>query len=292
MHFNARLVGEYGKKMTQNYPKILVGCLTYSNKGYILDRFIKRVQEFTYPNFEFLMVDNSKDMDYFNRIKSYGVNVIKVERSNKDTREVICESRNILRQYALDNNFDFFFCLEQDVIPRKDIIEELVQHNLPVVGGWYYINQGLLLKRPCLFKGFIELDVGEEQKQRTLDGYKTDDLELSQNRLVKIYLGSLGVTLIRRDVLEQVKFWWDERFRAHDDSWFFNDLSCRGIDVYVDTDLLCAHFQNSWAIKACKEFIDSFPGFEKVCEKRKEISGILEKKIIARINQLYGEGDK
>ena len=51
-------------------PKVLVGCPTYEGKEYILDRYIERVKEFTYDNYDILLVDNSKTNDYAKKIKA------------------------------------------------------------------------------------------------------------------------------------------------------------------------------------------------------------------------------
>ena len=70
-------------------PKILVGCPTASTHGYCLKEYANAVKSLTYPNYEVLLVDNSKDDSYFKRIKSLGLNAIKDEYFEK-ARERIC----------------------------------------------------------------------------------------------------------------------------------------------------------------------------------------------------------
>ena len=78
--------------------------------------------------------------------------------------------------------------------------------------------------------------------------YKYD--KMAKERLMKCYLGSLGITLIHRDIFEKhgIRFWWAPEFSWHDDTGFFHDLDIRGIDFFIDTDLLVPHFQSSWAV--------------------------------------------
>ncbi len=232
----------------KHFPKVLIGTITFDGKGYVLDRFIERVKELTYPNSDFVMIDNSEGDGYFNKIKSKGVKVIKGNHY-EDTRQTISESRNKLVDLMLEGGYDFLFHLEQDVIPRKDIIEELIQWDKEVVGGWYYINQGRVLKRPCIFTGWVPLGgKGSNDYHLALQPHSYDSL--AKERLMKIYLGSLGITLIRRDVFEKrkIRFWWNKKFHWHDDTGFYHDCDIKGIGVYIDTDLLCPHFQSSWAV--------------------------------------------
>ena len=280
------------KRMTKrSYPKVLIGNITFEGKEYVLDRFMKRVKEFTYPNFDFLVIDNSKGMDYFNKIKEYGVHVIKTEHY-EDTRENVCKSRNLLVEKFLESDAEFLFHLEQDVIPKKDIIEELIQWNKPVVGGWYYVNQGSYLKRPCLFKGFVPM-VWDGKKIVNLDPYTND--ELVKERLMKIYLGSMGVTLFKREIFEKhkIRFKWFKALRSHDDSWFYHECDVRGIDVYVDTDLLVCHFQSDWArrIENKLEFSHKWTTYSGPKQReieQKNMKRLLDKLTFIR-HKLYGE---
>ena len=52
-----------------NKPKILVGCPTSFHKEYALEQYAESIKALTYPNYDILLVDNSKDDVYFKRIK-------------------------------------------------------------------------------------------------------------------------------------------------------------------------------------------------------------------------------
>ena len=58
-------------------PRVLCCCPTYFGKDYIFDRYIDRVKSFTYPNYDILIVDTSKDDSYFEKLKTYNINVLK-----------------------------------------------------------------------------------------------------------------------------------------------------------------------------------------------------------------------
>ena len=58
-------------------PKILVGCPTSDHKEYCLDKYLEGIKALTYPNFDFVLVDNSKEEKYYNKLKDKGLNVLR-----------------------------------------------------------------------------------------------------------------------------------------------------------------------------------------------------------------------
>ena len=53
----------------ENYPKILVGGPVSDHHDYCFDSFVKSLKSLSYQNFDILLVDNSKDNNFFNKIK-------------------------------------------------------------------------------------------------------------------------------------------------------------------------------------------------------------------------------
>ena len=214
-------------------PKILVGVCTYSGKEYILERFIDRIKNLTYDNYDILFVDNSKDDDYFNKIKSFGVPVIK-SKWNEQSKIRLTNAQNLLRQEVLDKGYDYLFNLEQDLIPPVDIIEKLLEHKKEVISGWYYITQS---PRPCLSQTWQLIDMQFALRPPLMTA-------MAKERLMKCFLGSFGCSLIHRSVLEKIKFKVYRIFTQHADTWFYFDCDKLGIEVWTDTDLLIPHFQD------------------------------------------------
>ena len=216
-----------------NKPKILIGCTTYEGKDYILERYVNKVKELTYNNYEVLFIDNSKGDNYFNKIKSLGMNVVK-SPWNEQSKIRLTNAQNLMRTKFLEGDYTHLFVLEQDLIPPKDIIEQLLEHDKDVVGGWYYISE---VPRPCLSREWTLIDLKFCPRQPLMT-------EMAQKRLMKCFLTSFGVSLIKRKVLEEIKFKAYTHFTQHADTWFFFDCEKKGFEVYVDTDLLIPHFQD------------------------------------------------
>ncbi|MFW9872070.1 MAG: glycosyltransferase family 2 protein [Candidatus Thorarchaeota archaeon] len=214
-------------------PKIFVGICTYEGKNYILERFVERVKSFTYPNLEILFIDNSETDDYMNKIKSLGMNCIK---SKWDERSKIrlTNAQNLMRKKFLESDCTHIFILEQDLIPPKDIIEQLLSHDKEVVGGWYYITNH---PRPCLSREWTLVDMKFFPQIPVMT-------DMAKERLMKCFLGSFGCSLIKRKVIEEIKFKSYVGFVHHADTWFYFDCEKKGFEVWTDTDLLIPHFQD------------------------------------------------
>lgn len=216
--------------------KVLLVTTTYKGKSYIWDRFISRVKELTYP-VDVLIVDNSEDLTYQDKLKeSVNDTNFKVIHSpyNERSKISLTNSQNLARQYFLDGDYTHFFSLESDLIPPKDIVEQLLESDKDVISGWYYITRN---PRPCLCREWTLIDMKFAQKAPLLT-------DLAKNKIMKVFSGSFGCSLIKRKVLEEIKFKVYQRFTSHADTWFYFDCERKGFEVFVDTNLLIPHFQD------------------------------------------------
>jgi len=202
-------------------PKVLVGCPTCNIYEYCLEEYSSRVNELSYDNYDVLIVDNSKG-DY-----KISLPVVKIEYEEPAIKRIV-DSRNILRKKMLDEGYDYFLSLEQDVIPPKDVIERLLEHNKKVVSGVVFSRiQGKIL--PLVWK---------ENGDR-LEFYQPEELEHS--RLEKVRSISMSCVLIHRSVLEDIEFRYEKNKKCFDDMFFSNDLYDKKIGVYIDTSIKCKH---------------------------------------------------
>jgi len=212
-------------------PKILVGCPTSFHKKYCLEEYAKAVKSLTYPNYDILLIDNSKDNNYFNKLKSLNLPVIKGSYFEGALNRIIA-SRNLLREYTLKNNYDYLFSLEQDVIPPKDILEKLLQHKKRIISAIYfnYItknNETRIL--PVIWTRM-------DSKLR----YILKPSELNKE-VLQIAIAGLGCLLIHKTVLNKIKFRYEKNEDAFDDVYFALDCKKNNIPIYADTNLVVKH---------------------------------------------------
>jgi len=216
-------------------PKVLVGCPTSFHKEYALKQYADAVKSLNYDNFDVLLVDNSQDDVYLNKIKEHRLNVIKGPYFESAIKRII-ESRNILRKYTLDYNYDYFFSLEQDVIPNKDALSKLIMQNKEVVCGIYFVRNIIDNKKLLIPQVFIELP---NKTNELPDMRWLTEKEFNSNKLLKIVSCGLGCVLIHRNILEKIEFRSEND--NFDDRFFGIDLHKKNIPLYCDTSVRCKH---------------------------------------------------
>jgi len=234
------------------FPRVLVGTPIYDGKEYCRARFVNNVQNFDYPNYSWMLVDNSADPAYARMLqKQYSMGHVARVPRGKNSRDALANASNFLRKKAIEGGFDYLLMLESDVFPPKDVIYRLIRHGYPVVGATYHIGIGSF-KRLCLFKVHFKKELG--MMGTALIGM--DEQNDFTNKGLKIVHGmGVGCVLIHKSILERFPFWYssvdDARMahlgeRKHPDVYFYMDLQNNGVRVLADTDIHCEHEFSSW----------------------------------------------
>ncbi|MBI1972602.1 hypothetical protein HYS50_01200 [Candidatus Woesearchaeota archaeon] len=221
-----------------NEPKVLVGCPTSIHKKYCIEEYLATAQSLSYPNYQLVLVDNSEDDDYYDFLEAKGILVFKAPYYAETARERIVMSRNMLRQYALDNNYDYFLSLEQDVIPPKEIIERLLKRNQPVVSGIYFMEYSMQKDGQEIGKKIMPLLYRRQDNETYI---QLNERDVSFNTLLLVDAAGLGCMLIRRDVLEKIPFRYEPDKMVFDDMFFSQDLKKADIPLFADTQIKCKH---------------------------------------------------
>jgi hypothetical protein len=233
-------------------PKVLVGVVTYSGKHYIFPKNYDAISNLSYPNYDFIIVDNTSHKSYTSKLRREGYkNVHWVGRGviDKNSRMALTKSQNYIREKFINEGYDFLMLIESDLLPDRNIIQRLMSHAKPVVGSVYYLGTNKV-KFPCIF-----LREGEGSKilgvTETFPGHKNVNMaEINaflDGSLKKVHGCGFGCTLIRRDVVKKFPFWYDERFAdKHSDVYFYMDTENNNIPVYVDTSVIVPHFPSDW----------------------------------------------
>lgn len=127
----------------QFYPKILVACPTHEVKAYAMQAWVERARSFTYPNLEFLLVDNSNTPE---ALAPWGRSVpLKHINPPNGVNARINASMEEIRKHFLAGDFSRWFNMEIDTIPEADNAIELmlewgrdsdwISHAYPSRGG-------------------------------------------------------------------------------------------------------------------------------------------------------------
>jgi GT2 family glycosyltransferase len=222
------------------FPKVLVGAPVYSNKKYITPYWINSVKNFDYPNYDILVVDNSKPYDGY--VRFFHQNSIDVIYSEpfENPYQRIANAREILNRYAVENHYDYLMSIEQDVIAPQNTLNTLLKHAVPIVGAPYIISSHTDANRR-----HVDYVVSASKLDKVIAHIEGVDVnewylsgEIMGKGLIRVKSCSLGCTLITNETLNQVKVRFNSRVKRADDSYFFQDCLEKSIPVYLDTGLL------------------------------------------------------
>lgn len=239
----------------EKYPKVLVGVTVYEDKDYIFMRNYEIVSNLSYPNYDFVIVDNSKSFNYARKLRRRGVrNVVHLKRE-KNSRLTLTKCQNYLRQRMIDGGYDYLMFIESDLLPPKNIVEFLMQFNKRVVGAMYRIGtQGYFT--PCIFvKHRMNLSgmMGTRLVGVQMDAVDTKipdrqgELEWINTGLRQCHGMGFGCTLFDAEIIKDTPFWCDERFsNKHSDVYFYLKMDRKQIPVFVWTNMEIEHHPSQW----------------------------------------------
>jgi len=235
--------------------KVLVGCPTSRYHDYCIEEYAKSITSFSYPSYDILLVDNSEDLSYFEKLKKLGLPVIKDDFTEK-ARDRIVHSRNILKNYALEHDYDYFLSLEQDIIPPRDVIERTVHSQKDIISGVYFkpfhgefvplASKKIDQKTFEMLKNSSHKEILEKMNTYHITSYEEVGLwmtaeEVEEPKVIEIHEAGLGCVLISRKVLEKIEFRYDPHIDGFDDTWFYHDARKAGFKAFIDTSIKCKH---------------------------------------------------
>jgi len=224
-------------------PRVLIGCPTSYHKRYCLRAYIEGLRKLTYPNTTFIIVENSQDDVYFNEIRDLTKDmpnfILEKGPWFDGAKDRIIASRNQIRQYAVDHDFDYFLSLEQDVVLQDpDAVQKMVAHHHDIVAGVVIGEQlvnGQWAPAPMLY---VSSKVDPEKM------WFLDPAEIKKPQLIEIRATALGCVLMSRTVLEKITFRYAGGF---DDMMFSMDARAAGFKIFCDTTIRTAHHQKPGA---------------------------------------------
>lgn len=212
--------------------RVLVGCPTSDIFSYCIGEFLERVRNLSYSSYDILMVDNSKNDDYYKTLKGRGINTLKGLYFD-DWRQRVVHSRNMIIKHALENNYDYLLSLDQDVIPPTDVIETLMGFEKDIISGVYYgffMVGGVKKLRPLLYR---HINGGKQNLNLN---------EVEGKSLIEIDECGAGCLLIKRGVLKKVKFGLlPEDITTTDDVYFCHKAKKAGFGIFAYTGVKAVH---------------------------------------------------
>jgi GT2 family glycosyltransferase len=198
--------------------------------------FAKMLKELTYPYKNIFLVDNSERMAFFQRVFADGFNVEKSEHLHR-IRDMVIRDHNRIREKMLEGNYDYLLMLDCDVIPPKDVIERLMAHDKDVVSALFFGHHNINGVPTVMPFAWV---FSKEVNDWNNTGYLIES-EIWEPQLLKIAFAGMGCVLIKKEVLEEIRFRYDPSVDAWDDRWFGFDIWNGGFEYYLDNTVKCKH---------------------------------------------------
>jgi GT2 family glycosyltransferase len=255
-------------------PRVLLATPVSQRHAHLLDEWLLSLNNLNYP-IDVLLIDTTPETaDYYELLQTKVVQgkPIKVIRFPWDYSNYIVQhlayAREKIREYFLENNYEFLMSLDDDIFLPEWGIERLLSYNKDCVGFYVHIYD-LASQVPCIFKsGEIIMGKGLEfYSFAEIDAYRDfiDRMELDKlsdtekllipfvvkdkffPRLFKPYATNLGCLLIKKAVLEKVPFRTHDTFIFGEDLWWFNEANDKRFEFWCDCRHRCLHKNTEWA---------------------------------------------
>ncbi|MFH1500586.1 MAG: glycosyltransferase family A protein [archaeon] len=235
--------------------KILVASPTYKGMQYCIDEFIQRIKSLTYENYDILIIENSEGDSFFNQLKKIqGIKVLRDNSPGKRGIDRIVHSRNMVLDYAKEKDYGYILMMDCDVLPPKNIIQELLATKKDIVSGLYF-NQFIMDMEtktlPVAWKQITPPEYEEMKRKYILPEIvkSHEDLrrhltqeEVNSNELHEVKYASAGCLLISRKVFEKIRYGLLKvEEETSDDIYFMDKARDAGFQPFCHTKLKCEH---------------------------------------------------
>jgi len=217
-------------------PSVLVAAPVYYKNDEFLYPLIGSWRDFTYKNLKFCIVENNiriKSFAVFHpfHIKLQKIKYIKrpndlviftLDNSHLKSWEPLTQAQNKIREFFLENDFDFLFINEITRSAPPHIIEDLLGYNKKVIAALY--------KHSTLHRSgyYCVWDFDKSRDLHVMTRYRNIDTIKEPTRVNGIGFGAI---LIHRSILEEINGFRSSRYTA--DTYFCEDLKEKEIPVYA-----------------------------------------------------------
>lgn len=224
--------------------KVLISAPIGGLKQYSINDWFNWIANQTYDNYEICICTNGKEQDILieklNQVEITDIHgqvkkikVLSLKESDElSVIQKITYSREKIRRYAVENEFDYIFFLDTDTIPTiKDAIERLMSWNVDCVSGLYFYKESR-----------VAVVIDEE----TGTNISLDKIEhlFENNLLYSVWGFGFGVLLLSRDAFKfpfDYDLFGEER---SDDFGYCHVLEANKVVRYFDARVICQHLSD------------------------------------------------
>jgi len=254
---------EYSYSMTKSSHKVLIGIPTYEGHAFCREEFIENTVALAGSDHDVLVIWNGEGDPSKIFPANWKTQVIK-QSSKENGLDVLIRKHTIMSKRTVSGGYSHLFLLESDVFPPTDTIDKLLAHDVDMVAAIYLIrfedhmvlnipdNEMYKKKYDGTLAGKTILAV-RDQTAPVIWGLENEEMRfweiedmMNQRGLVRIFATGVGSSLIKRKVLDEIKWRKPPEEMGHhcDDFPFYYDAYHKGFELFADTNILCQHRHN------------------------------------------------
>lgn len=143
----------------------------------------------------------------------------------------IDQIRNKIVEFSLNNNYEYTFCVDSDIVFKSDTLSKLMYHNVDIVSGVY---------RQRLPNNIVEI---YDKNYRNL----SIDI-IMENPLTEIGACGFGCVLVKNKVFREIEYphfvyksALDHKNTFSEDIYFCKKAREKGFKVFVNSRVICGH---------------------------------------------------
>jgi GT2 family glycosyltransferase len=217
--------------------KVLISILNYDNFE-LTKKCVLSILNFSLLNIEIYIIDNNSPGDSFKKIKDYFKD-LKVVKSK--TNNGYAAGHKIAVNYAVENNFDFIWVLNNDLTLRKDALQKLLLA-YESCGPGIYGSITLKSENPDVvnFGGGNTEDINKDLDYNAYEGCLLEDYQ-KKTRLRKVQSVEGSSMLIPIDIINDYGFMEEDFFMYGEETDYCYKLKKHGISSFVVPESVVVH---------------------------------------------------
>lgn len=181
---------------------------------------------------------------------------IQAESYTYDAHPISVARNEAVEDFLKDESFTHLFFIDSDSVPNADIVYRLLQHDKPVVSGWYLsrAKSGLPVVLKIIAKALpkcLSCIAKKPKKFPEWRAYTLSELltlpKEKKSGLIKVDGVGAGALLIRRDALPHLEkpYFYEDHLNPHsfgEDLWFGVNCKIHRVPIYIDLQAFVSHF--------------------------------------------------
>lgn len=233
-------------------PKVLIAAPQHDSKKYCWDVWKNNIKNLTYPNAEVFIAENSESDEFSKEIRAEGFKCKRVGHKLPTVLARTTKAHEACRLRALDIGAEWLAHIETDVIVPLDFIERCLYAKKKVISGVYDIHHGKSRKAMIQHNDPYDRSVGA---YRTVKFLEHEEPIFFDGSVKQVYHAGIGAIMIHRSVFEKIPFRYEKDNIFHADTFFASDCFMKDIPIFVDTSIVCKHYNSTW-LDVADEFLN------------------------------------